>query len=160
MAKKQQTEQQPERQERDETTVEKLDRTAAANAVLAAMDDDETTLAELAKKADALFVERGDGKSNIDRAEWEVWRSIRALEAMGLLETEDSEIVVRKVRKRPDEVARAASFSAPAPAEPVKEVRHVDYTPVPRLRRAARPPGRRTPVPGLHRLRSDARRAA
>ncbi len=120
MAKKQQTEQQPERQERDETTVEKLDRTAAANAVLAAMDDDETTLAELAKKADALFVERGDGKSNIDRAEWEVWRSIRALEAMGLLETEDSEIVVRKVRKRPDEVARAASFSAPGPGRTCK----------------------------------------
>ncbi len=109
MAKKQQTEQQPEPQERPneaddaqadgDATPEKLTRTEAANKVIAEIGDDETTVEALTEKADALFVAGGGGKANHDRMYWEVWRSIETLEAMGYVETEEADIIVRKVRK-------------------------------------------------------------
>ena len=53
----------------------------------------------LTDKADALFVAGGGGKANHDRMYWEVWRSIETLEATGYVETEEADIIVRKVRK-------------------------------------------------------------
>ena len=94
-AKKRQTEEQQE-----EATPERLDRTEAANEVIAEMED-ETTLEALAEKADALYVERSGGKAkrNIDAATYEVWRSLQTLEAHGLVETEEADTIVRKVKK-------------------------------------------------------------
>jgi hypothetical protein len=95
-AEEQRTEDQPEQQQ-DEAQPEKLDRTEAANKVIAEMDG-EASLTELTEKADALFV-AGGGKSNFDRQNWEVWRSVQTAEALGLVETEEGDIIVRKVKK-------------------------------------------------------------
>jgi hypothetical protein len=92
MAKQKPAEQE---QQEEEAPAERLDRTQCADRVIAELDG-ETTLDDLAKKADALYVAGGGGKSNTDRANWEVWRSLQTAEALGLVETEEADIIVRR----------------------------------------------------------------
>ena len=102
-AEGQRPEEQAERQaddaQGDGEAPKRLTRTEAANRVIAEMGDDETTVEALTGKADALFVAGGGGKANHDRMYWEVYRSIETLEAMGVVETEEADVIVRKVRK-------------------------------------------------------------
>lgn len=78
---------------------ERLTRTEAANRVIAEMNGDETTVTALAEKAEALFVAGGGGKSNTDRTYWEVYRSLETAQSLGLVEMEEPDTLVRKVRK-------------------------------------------------------------
>ena len=75
---------------------EKINRTQAANRVIAAIRA-KTTLSELAEKADALFVEAG-GKSDVKASAYHVRRALETAEALGILKlTRPTDITVEKV---------------------------------------------------------------
>ena len=69
-------------------------RPEAPREVVAGMGD-ETSLAELAKAANALVV-AGGGKDDENACQWEVWRVLEVAEALGVVETDH---VVRRVKK-------------------------------------------------------------
>jgi hypothetical protein len=77
-----------EAEEQEEEGPERLNRRECAERVIAEIDGD-TTLNELADKADALFVAGRDGDddySDTDSAEWHVRKILETLEGVGLVE--------------------------------------------------------------------------
>jgi hypothetical protein len=99
MAKKQQQEDLPreemrteepqveeqEVEEQEEEQPERLNRRECAQRVIAEVDGD-TTLTELAEKADALYMAGRDAEPDPDTAAWYIQKILETLEGVGLVE--------------------------------------------------------------------------
>ncbi len=80
--------QEPEMEEQEDEGPERLSRKECAHRVIAEIDGD-TTLSELAEKADKLFVAGRDGDENYsdpDSAAWHIRRELETLEGIGLVD--------------------------------------------------------------------------
>jgi hypothetical protein len=85
--------------QQQEPKVERINRSTAANRVIAAING-KATLSELAAQADALFVEHG-GKTRIKAAAYHVRRALETGEAMGVFKlTRPTDVMVERAKAK------------------------------------------------------------